>query len=100
MIVWNRKNRAEQEEERVQQAHTSLSAAAFACSSFLDFEGAPSTFGLESLRVTVRLNTMEGDGDVAVLSPLLSSLTGGKELSLSTTKNPSLSNYTATIVNV
>ena len=64
---------------------TILSANAFACSSFLDFEGAPTAFGLESLRVTVRLKTKEWlSGAYCV---------GGRTESLSTTKNPNLSNW-------
>ena len=38
---------------------TALSRRAFACSSFLLFEGAPTVFGFESLRVTVRLKVKD-----------------------------------------
>jgi hypothetical protein len=70
---------------------TILSAIAFACSSFLDLDGAPAVFGFESFRVTVRLNTKEGEegreGETVSVDAA-----GGNVLSLSTTKNPNRSN--------
>ena len=74
---------------------TILSAIAFACSSFLDLDGTPAVLGLESLRVTVRLNTKEGEGEGRAgegETELSVDAVGGNVLSLSTTKNPNLSN--------
>jgi hypothetical protein len=70
---------------------TALSARAFACSSFLLFDGAPATLGLESFSVTVRLKTKD---DVAGASLLgcVGGVAVGSMLSLSTTKNPRRSN--------
>ena len=63
---------------------TSLSASALACSSFLDLDAVPATFGLESFRVTVKLKTrMCASGVKGVV---------GRTESLSTTKKPRRSN--------
>jgi hypothetical protein len=72
--------------------NTILSAIAFACSSFLDLDGAPAVLGLESLRVTVRLNTREGEEGRVEGRELSPDAAGGNVLSLSTTKNPNRSN--------
>ena len=64
---------------------TILSANAFACSSFLDLDGAPTALGFESFRVTVRLKTKECSFEVSFVEGIIESL--------STTKNPKRSNF-------
>ena len=88
---------------------TALSRRAFACSSFLLFEGAPTLFGFESLRVTVRLKVKDDFTSMSLLGWLGRDTSfvcdagerdeGEREgddvitLSLSMTKNPRRSNY-------